>query len=175
MAVLVEGISVIVRVDRINDTYPGGWESFVFDCPNSTLCADSNIARVGFLDPDDVDSFCKQLEKYGLVSQREGKAIDFVVVDQLQGLTVDCDWLKVGHVEIDGNSVAAARLSGCEVNIIDKPEGWEFEGSLSATPNFVPCESVDEDLIFLRKEGDLEVFLHKKTGKEVFRGRITKD
>ena len=109
------------------------------------------------------------------MSQREGKAIDFVVVDQLQGLTVDCDWLKVGHVEIDGNSVAAARLSGCEVNIIDKPEGWEFEGSLSATPNFVPCESVDEDLIFLRKEGDLEVFLHKKTGKEVFKGRAIED
>ena len=175
MAVLVEGISVIVRKVRIDDIYPDRWEGFVSDCPNNTLCADSNIARVGFLDPDDVDSFCEQLEKYGLVSQREGKAIDFVVVDQLQGLTVDCDWLKVGHVEIDGNSVAAARLSGCEVNIIDKPEGWEFEGSLSATPNFVPCESVDEDLIFLRKEGDLEVFLHKKTGKEVFRGRITKD
>ena len=92
MAVLVEGISVIVRKVRIDDTYPDRWEGFVSDCPNNTLCADSNIARVGFLDPDDVDSFCKQLETYGLVSQREGKAIDFVVADQLQGLTVDCDW-----------------------------------------------------------------------------------
>ena len=92
MALLVEGISVIVRIDRIDETYPGGREGFEDDCPNQTLAADGDHASVWFMNPADVESFCKHLEDCGLVFQREGKAIDFAVVDQLQGLTVDCDW-----------------------------------------------------------------------------------
>jgi hypothetical protein len=66
MAVLVEGISVIVRRDAVQSLYPGGWEGFVADAPNKTLCADPNLARVGFMAPDDVKAFVAQLERVGL-------------------------------------------------------------------------------------------------------------
>ena len=104
MALLVEGTSVIVRMDRIDDTYPGGREGFESDCPNQTLIADGDLASVWFMNPVDEESFCKQLEDYGLVFQREGKAIDFAVVDQLQGLTVGCDWFTKKSKSSSSNS-----------------------------------------------------------------------
>ena len=44
MAVLVEAISVIVRRNAIESKYRCGWKAFVDDVPNSTLCADDEIA-----------------------------------------------------------------------------------------------------------------------------------
>lgn len=174
MAVLVEGISVVVLKGRIDETYPNGWKGFSSDCPNQTLCADSDLARIGFMSPDDVGGFCEHLEQYGFIFQRDNKCIDLAVVDQLQGPTVDCDWLEFGHVELNGNQVAACHLSGSEDNTIITPEGWKFEESLSAKHTFVPNESVDENLKFLRSEDGMDVFLNLRTGKKVYIGRTEK-
>jgi hypothetical protein len=48
MAILVEGISVVIRAEAVIHRYPGGWERFRDDCPNDTLCADGELIRVGF-------------------------------------------------------------------------------------------------------------------------------
>ncbi len=63
MAVLVEAISIIIRRTAIDKKYPGGWDAFVKNAPNQTLCADKKIARLGFMSPFDVESFIKGLEK----------------------------------------------------------------------------------------------------------------
>jgi hypothetical protein len=47
MAVLCEGISVIVRRDAIDKDFDGGWSGFEALVPNSTLCTDGELARVG--------------------------------------------------------------------------------------------------------------------------------
>ena len=52
MAVLIEAISVRVRLADIEAKYAGGWEQFVRKAPRATLCADAHVARVGFLAPD---------------------------------------------------------------------------------------------------------------------------
>ena len=57
MAILVEAISVVIKRSVIDQKFPGGWEAFVEDCPNRTLCADSALARVGFMTPVDVESY----------------------------------------------------------------------------------------------------------------------
>tara|TARA_Y100000815_G_scaffold153428_1_gene139371 strand:+ start:242 stop:418 length:177 start_codon:yes stop_codon:yes gene_type:complete len=57
MALLVEGTSVIVRMDRIDDTYPGGREGFESDCPNQILIADGDLASVWFMNPVDEEEF----------------------------------------------------------------------------------------------------------------------
>ena len=54
MAFLVEAISVIVRCDAIERAYETGWDGFLEDVPNRTLCADPELARVGFMHPDNV-------------------------------------------------------------------------------------------------------------------------
>ena len=61
-----------------------------------------------------------------------------------------------------------------EDNTIITPEGWKFEGSLSAKHTFVPNESVDENLKFLRSEEGMDVFLNLKIGKEVYTARTEK-
>ncbi len=67
MAVLVEGISVIVRMDRINDTYPGGREGFESDCPNQTLIKEAIL-----------DEACIQwVQQHNLLINRRGICTKF--------------------------------------------------------------------------------------------------
>lgn len=54
MAVLIEAISVVVRKDAIEKRFPGGWDSFLDEIPNNTLCTDGELVRVGFMSPQDV-------------------------------------------------------------------------------------------------------------------------
>src|ERR1035438_501158 len=109
MSVLVEGISVIIRANAIHEKFPGGWEEFKHIVPNKTLCADNEIVRVGFMTPDDVESFVFKLEIAGLEFLRDGVAIDIAVVDQMKGLTSMCSWADFGHVNLgfDRNQVVA--------------------------------------------------------------------
>ena len=80
MAVLIEAISVIVRIPAIQEKYIGGWESFKNNSPNNTLCADSYLARLGFMIQTDVESFVKELENKGLLFIDGEKTIDIVIV-----------------------------------------------------------------------------------------------
>ena len=47
MAVLAEGISVIVRLDAIARLMDDDWARFLGVVPNQTLCCDNELARVG--------------------------------------------------------------------------------------------------------------------------------
>ena len=49
MAVLVEGISVLVRKDSVRNKMTGGDARFRLLIPNSTFCEDDQLMRVGFL------------------------------------------------------------------------------------------------------------------------------
>jgi hypothetical protein len=135
MAVLCEGISVIVRRDAIHDRFDGGWIAFEQLVPNATLCTDGELARVGFMDPGSVQEFIYELESRGLVfdaSEIRGAAKlfgvaetdlgddldreDIAVVDQLRGPTRPCDWLEFGRFQA-GDS-PDDKVSMC----------WLFEG-----------------------------------------------
>jgi len=50
MAVLAEGLSVIVLFDAIARLVDDEWAKFVALVPNQTLCCDNELARVGFMD-----------------------------------------------------------------------------------------------------------------------------
>lgn len=171
MAVIVEAISIILRIDRIHETYPGGWEAFEYDSPNATLCADNEIVRIGFMAPGDVETFLGKLAQRGLVYAKDGKAADLVVVDQIHGPLMECDWLEFGRIDFDGNRVAACRLKGSQISGLYTPDGWEFETSLSARSGFVPNGSIERSLIFLRREESVDVFLNTLTNQEVYVGR----
>ena len=175
MAILVEGISVIIRRMTIEDSYPGGWTAYAENAPNKTLCADEEIVRVGFMTPSDVETYVRDLEGYGLQFQVDGKARDMAVADQLRGLTTPCDWLEFGHVDMESSSkrCAACRLKGSTSQALITPEGWQFEGSLSQTFGFVPSEYIDRSLKFLRHQNGVDVYLNEVTGEEVFVGRTS--
>ncbi len=50
MAVLVEGLSVIIRADCLQNFET--WDAFKEIVPNETMCADGELVRVGFMSPD---------------------------------------------------------------------------------------------------------------------------
>lgn len=173
MAVLVEAISVIIRADALRDKFPGGLDAFMTILPNRTFCFDGELARIGFMTPQDVNTFVVQLEQAGLVYMREGKTVDLSVVDQHQGPFMPGDWLQFGHVNINGTGgrVAACRLAGSQSHVINFPDDWKFEGSLSDSGHFVPNQDIGKNLEFLRSENGVDVYLNKTTGKEVYTGR----
>ncbi|MCM0080848.1 hypothetical protein L4X63_04510 [Geomonas sp. Red32] len=133
MAVLVEGISVIVRRATIDEKFPGGWEAFKGIVPNRTLCSDDEVARVGFLSAEDVQSFVAVLEEAGFQFVSEGTAVDIAVADQKAGFTANCSWAEFGHIELGSpdREISACRLAGSSYNQLVAPAGWQYEGSLS--------------------------------------------
>ena len=126
MAVLTEAISVVVRVDAIGRLMGGDWSRFVAIVPNATLCCDNELARVGFMDPKDVEAFVRLLESRGFQDRDPaGRAVDLVVVDQQRGPAVPCDWVEWGHFPMDGAgaSVSACRLKGSRQQQLFTPDG----------------------------------------------------
>jgi hypothetical protein len=175
MAVLIEGISVVIRIDALLNKFPGGWNAFVLTVPNKTLCSDNEIARVGFMTPQDVKAFVTQLEQSGLEFIRSGIPVDLAVIDQRQGPMKPCEWLEFGHINIDPTAkVAACRLTGSQTMELATPNGWKYEGSLSASHGYVPNEDVPKNLEFLRHEKGVDVYLDKTSGTEVYVGRTSK-
>ncbi len=171
MAVLLEAISVIIRMDAIQKLYPGGWEVFRDAAPNQTLCADSKLARIGFMSPVDVESFVKELEELRFVYMDNGSCKDIVVADQQRGFAIPCDWAQCGSVSIEGNDIKACQAVDDDSFQLMTPDGWQFEGSLSQTYAFAPTEHIDKSLKFLRHEDGMDVYLNILTGKEVYLGR----
>lgn len=138
MAVLIEAISVVVRLSDVKDKVPGGWEQFVRESPADMLCADSNIARVGFLDLAEAQAFVTGLEAHGLAFLTDGKSADIAVVDQGTGPTTPVDWLEFGIVPFLDGAVTIARMVGDTENMLMTPDGWKFERSLSRAAGLTP-------------------------------------
>lgn len=152
MAVLVEGISVIVRKDSVATKMNDGEARFRMLIPNSTYCDDGELARVGFLSPDDTEVFVEKLTDAGLKFIEDDQCVDIAVCDQQRGLTIPCNWLEFGHLPVEGGKVAAAWLfegrrighglhmpaSGLKLYM---PAGWQFKNSLSDKFHFLPDDA----------------------------------
>jgi hypothetical protein len=172
MAVLVEAISAIIRVQAIHERYPGGWTSFVSKAPNRTLCSDNELARIGFMTPDDCKGFVDYLNGFGIVFLQIGEALDIVIADQMSGFTVPCKWADFGQIELSpGQTVSAVQMKGATDKRLFHPAGWQYEGSLSQQFGFVPTGREEKSLRFLRHEQGLDVYLNTLTGEEVYVGR----
>ena len=154
MAVLCEAISVVARSDRVLEAFCS-FDEFKDIVPNKTLCADNEVVRVGFIVPNDVKKFVATLETKGLRFLEEGSSVDMVVVDQMRGPTMPCDWIEFGHVELSGNRIAVAQLAGSQLKQVITPLGWKFESSLSQSFSFVPTRAEDKSPRFLRHERGL--------------------
>lgn len=174
MAVLVEGVSVVIRCDSIVKKYAGGVQAFTENLPNNSLCADGALARMGFMTPADARAFVELLAIGGLKYREGDEALDLVVVDQRSGFLVPCDWARFGSVTWEGSetkviSVCWAGTAG--VGEVVVPEGWNYENSLSAHHEYVDIQASNDNLIFIRHEQGVDVFLDKSTGKDYYVAR----
>jgi hypothetical protein len=170
--VLVEANSVIIRVPAIRERYAGGWTAFDDGVPNNTLCSDDEVARVGFMDPNDAEAYVAALQRHGLVFMRDGQCQDIAVALQTDGLVTPCDWLEFGHIDIaPGKRVAAVQLKGTTSAGVACPQNWTYEKSLSRQYAVVPPQHIDKALQFLRHDNGLDVYRDSLTGQEVYIGR----
>lgn len=177
MAILIEAISVVIKAKVLLEKYPGGWEKFKENIPNQTLCADGELVRVGFMDPDDIEDYIRSLEALGLVFLKNDVPQDIIVVDQQRGPTKDCPWIEFGKIDLDSDThkqVSACRLVGSELQQIVMPENWHYEDSLSAKYTFISSEDVNRRMIRFKKEESVETHFDLKTGKTVYIGRTNK-
>ena len=151
MAVLIEGISVVIRRDAIQAKVDGGWQALRDIVQNSTLCTDGLLARVGFTSPDGAKQFIRSLENLGLTFLENTTATDISVVDMLKGPTMDTPWLEFARLSTGkfGHKVAACwlfegprdkgygtYLPGPSMELA-VPEGWSYENSLTAHHTFL--------------------------------------
>lgn len=172
MAVIIEGISVVINgKDLVGEKFKDN-DEFKSIVPNETLVADGELMAVAFMDPNDVQKFITVLEEYNLTFLKDGKAKDIAVVDQRHGFTVPCDWAQYGHGSFDnGQTVAICRHCNSLVTEVYTPTGWDYENSLSSKSFFVPTGNKDDKVVFLRREGNIDVYFNYNTGKETYVGR----
>lgn len=157
--VLVEGTSVIVRIDAIHRRLRGGWRTFLSMVPNQTLCCDMELARVGFMGDEEAKQFAQKLEHHGLEFVREGHAIDIALACHARKLLTPCDWLTLHDVKLTstGSRVLAGSLKGTEIRQVAVPEGWKYRDSLSQICYLLPPASPEEpDPQFHRVHGGPE-------------------
>ena len=171
MSVLIEAISVIIQRRAIEDRYPGGLSGFLEAQPNAMVCYDDHLVRIGFMDPRDVRDYISQLEARGLVFDPDGGGGDLCFVDQLQGLTGDCDWLVSEHWVLGPDAeVSSVRHADDDSTGLALPGDWKFEGSFSDKFIYVPAEEMSERLKPLGEEDGVRAFLDRQTGKKVYLG-----
>ncbi len=154
MAVLCDAISVVVRQDSIEKYFSGGWEKFLDSIPNRTFCTDGELARVGFLNPADVEKYINEIIANGLQFQSKIKSInifksprkfdDIVVIDQYRGPTLPCSWIEFGSFEVSDSGISVPVcwlfegdriMDGLHLKTLNMqlsaPEGWKPEDTAS--------------------------------------------
>jgi hypothetical protein len=177
MAVLIEGLSVVIRHDAIAQKYRGGMSAFLSGVPNETYCADGELSRVGFMAPADVKAYVEGLEANGLrYDDGKGAAVNVVVVDQRTGFRAACSWAGFTRVPLEGDSkrmIAVCYAIPTSVKVVALPEGWNFDTSLSGRFRFVETDKMENEVEFLRREDGVDVYRDRTTGKEFYVGRTT--
>jgi hypothetical protein len=170
MAVLVEAISVVIRLETIAEKYPGGVEQYITDCPTRTLCMDEEIVRVGFMSPVDMRAFIEDLVGLGFNYIEDEGFDEIAVVDQFDGIFLPCNWLEYLKLVIfEGDiRVMICKRIGAAIGNIVFPDGWDYQTSLSKRTLSLESERCEKRLIFLRRKGSRCFYLDALTGKEVF-------
>ena len=176
MAVLCESYSVVVRREAIDRRFVGGWKGFVNKLPNSSMCTDEELVRVGFLDPDLLNIYVNSLIHEGLIYE-----IDIVIVDQNDGPIKDCDWIQFSKTQFEGGE---HEVSMCWLweghkppkgSIILKDESFVLATPMGWSPGGIKHGVGIDNLKFLRSEGGLDIYWDEEEKKEVFTTKKSKN
>lgn len=166
MAVIIEGLTVVVRIQSIRTMYKDGLEAFIKAVPNATLCADGELAAVSFSSPEQVDTYLLYLKRQGLI-YRENDLSDIVVADQIYGLRYACEWVEFKRIYWNHHpqapiAICQARPSSFEG--VATPVDWEYEQSLSRKVRYLDGVAVPKEVTLLRIENEMDVLQDHTSG-----------
>jgi len=153
VSVLVEALTLIVRKDVLDISYPGGEDAFLqamldLERPPRFVCnVDQYLINASFHGPAHILPAISLLVEHGLTPMDDDQAYEMVYVDQKFGPTMPCDWLRWGHHE-DGFTYAW--LVGTDPGVLATPTGWTPEQSRrlirdDASDEVCGCILVEED------------------------------
>jgi hypothetical protein len=162
MAIVLDGWGVVARRSTVEAKLPGGFAGWFDVAPNRMTCADRDLCFVAFMVPEDAHSFVFKLDSLGLAAERNGAFRDVALVGKDGVWQHMCPWLRIGTY----GGVNAVWMHGVDADPLVVPVAWRP----NAIINFSDEES-ERRLEFLRRDGNVEVFLDKETGKEMYRAR----
>jgi hypothetical protein len=154
MAVLIEGLSVVIRNCALDKKFPGGSLRFQQGLRDDPICFDNDLTCMHLKSPEEVGGFIGWCESNGLIFLVNAMAVELVVVDQRTGPTTDCEWIQYSHVPFndtpshgqiavcwlgDGRNQLGAQMAVTSLEfMVSMPMGWQFNGSLSERHHFSP-------------------------------------
>lgn len=166
MPVQIQCTSVVIRNDALDRVLDGGSENFGSIAPNAMSYSDDRLSQASFMAPVDAEEFAKSLELRGL--QRNGESPDFVVVQvHDQSIEPPCDWLLLFEYE----QRLIATIRGSDSRTI-------FAAAVDADydPDAVKhysAEEIAEKFEFVERNGSIDTYREKATGRLVYNTRET--
>lgn len=98
MAVTVQFITLVVRIDRINAHYPGGFSAYL-EQQEKPVEHDDHLLRQGAMSPMDIESAVNEWKEIGLQPTEKIRGVlhwkDCCVIDYFGGPTLPCDWIEL--------------------------------------------------------------------------------
>ena len=162
MAVIIEAFSIIIRNSTIETKFPGGLDGYKKACPNTSLCTDGELCRVGFMTEVEISNYLKFLSENGISICDKNRRTQIAYVDHDGSLKWECDWIQV--VEIEGN--LSSILTGTKVNKLVAPVGWKPGSSMIK----LNTDDIEREYEYLGIENNVHVFKNKKSGEKFYMG-----
>jgi hypothetical protein len=166
MPVFCEFISVIILRDSIDKYFQGGWQRFVLELPNRSMCTDGEVVRVGFMNPNDTYMYIDDLKNGGLqYNQSINHSSTIREIDDIAGLDHKIggrdkrDWLKFGDRKFDNREYFCCWLKGTSIETLAFPS----ELVVRPVPIFITPNEFTESYSFVRSENDLDIFIESKS------------
>ncbi len=173
MAVLIEGVSIVVPFVTIERHHEGGLEDFFAWIEGFRYCQDGHLVAIHFKRAETVKEILGQLRERPLpLKDLSGAWFAIAVVHQIfASALAPCKWLAIGR-NADGAVFACLKNQEQNPGKVSVPEGWNFEGSLSQKLSHRPLDMVSDRFRLLRAEGLSNIYLDTKTGLEIPAGRL---
>lgn len=160
MAITIEGYSVVVKKDLMIPLL----ESETVVPFNRMYLADDDYWRCSFMAESDAQEFARKLESAGL-NVSKGPDPDGILVSEFHlEIHPYCEWFQVARWE----KAVIGWKAGTRPDSIVAREG--FDPKVGSGLHFHDPNQM-ENLEFVRLDGNVEVYLNKETGEEVFLGR----
>ncbi len=173
MAVLIEGVSIVVRIATIKVRHDGGLEDFFEWISGFRYCYDDHLVAVHFKRNDTVREILDQIKQRPMRLKNEaGSWETLAVVHQVfASALAPCEWLVVGR-NSDGAVFACMKEQEQNPGSVSVPEGWQFKGSRSQKYTHRPLDMISDRFRLLRSEGLSNIYLDTRTGLEIPAGRL---
>jgi len=177
MAILIEGVTVVVPIASLHARFPGGLSAFEQQAPNATYRSDGIVAGISFMVLADAWVFVRTLVRHGFVDPSATRSSDVAVVEQQDGFLAPCDWLNMDLTTCnlpDGSPFPAviAWMGATRPTTFAAPDGWSprtmvgiAEDDLENNYELVKVDRHPES------RGAVVAYRHRETGRMAYVGR----